>query len=233
MSGDRVEQPIGSQPVVFDHVGEGPASSQPGLRVVHPELQVWRRRNLQVTGLGFRTAGGVRCAGRDVLKHRCREARAGDFGEQRDHVVPPRVRAVRALPEAAVDLAPHHAGLAGLLQARGHRLAEQVDLAPDQRVDVRVRRVLERRNEDAGAAAAHLMLIEVHLGQPVAVGDPGQVARLDLREHVAVAVVVVSRVPLVQLRAAARPRTACRRSDRASRPSSAGRRGSARARAAR
>ena len=167
-----------------------------------------------------------------VLENGRRAACARNFGEQRHHVVPPRVGAVRALPEAAVHLAPHHAWLARLLQAGGHRLSEQVHLAPHERIDVRVGRVLERRHEDARASAAHLMLIEVHLGQPVAVGDLREVARFDLREHVAVAVVVVTRVALVQLRKR-RVLVGCAdRLRRTSRPSSADRRDSARARAA-
>ncbi len=113
--------------------------------------------------------------------------------------MPPGGGVVGALPEAAVQLAPDDPELVGLVKLAGHGLPELVDLGPHQRVDVRIGRVLERRHEDACVGVAHLVGIEIHLGEPVPIEHLVEVLRLDLREHVAVTVVIVTCVLVVQV----------------------------------
>ena len=125
---------------------------------------------------------------------------ASHLGQQRHHVVPPGVGAVCALPEAAVQLAPDDPRLVGLVQLGGHGLTQDVDLTPHQWADVRVGRVLERRHEDTGVVIAHLVHVEIDLGQPVPIEDPVEMLRFHLRQHVAVAVVVMPGVRVIQLR---------------------------------
>ena len=67
-----------------------------------------------------------------------------------------------------------------------------------QRMDVGVHRLGVRRHEDARRGLAHLVLVEPDLREPLAVDRARHRARLLLREHEPVAVVVVADVVVVE-----------------------------------
>ena len=50
--------------------------------------------------------------------------------------------------------------------------ADEVHLAPDQRMDVGVDRIGERRDEHARAVRAHLVLVDEDLRKPLVVDGP-------------------------------------------------------------
>ena len=81
-----------------------------------------------------------------------------------------------------------------------HRTAQQLRRAPHQRIDVRIDGVVLRRDHDARAVASHLMRVFINLREPVLIHDLRPVLRLDLRQHVPVAIVVVTDIRAVQLR---------------------------------
>ena len=138
-------------------------------------------------------------AGAQLLDRR-RDARARDLGEQADLVVPPAAPRHRPLPEVRVGRVVDDAFLAGRFERRRLRLAEDAVPAVDQRVHVRVDRIGRRHHEDARAAAAHLVLVEPHGGEPVVPQQLRRVLALLLREHVHVAVVVVADVRVIEVR---------------------------------
>ena len=80
-----------------------------------------------------------------------------------------------------------------------HRHADLRLTFDQDRVDVRVVRIPERRDEHPRAAAAHLMHVVRDLRLVVAV-DVDRQPRLLLREHEPVAIVVVARIPVIQIR---------------------------------
>ena len=129
--------------------------------------------------------------------------RAADgLGQQAQRVVEVRRRPQSAVPPGRVrrSAAHRHAGHAVGRKASVHRRAEQVDAEGNQRVEDEVERVAERRSEHHRAGGGGLMVVVDDLGKPLAVQDAIHVDRLGLRGHVEVAVVVVTRVLLIQTR---------------------------------
>ena len=124
------------------------------------------------------------------------QAGAGDLGQDArlpviEHVLP------RRRPEVVL-IVVDHPFLAGRDQRRRHRQADLLLPLEQDRVDVRVVRVLERGNEDPGAGPSHLVHVVRHLRLVLAVDLDGE-PRLLLREHEPVAVVVVPGVVVVQV----------------------------------
>ncbi len=90
------------------------------------------------------------------------------------------------------------AGLAGFLQPHRHVGAEQVGQAEDHGIHFEVERIGLRRDEHARARAAHLVLVEKDLREPLVVEDVVHHPGFLLGEHVEVAVVVVADVVVVE-----------------------------------
>jgi len=147
------------------------------------------------------TRGGAGCATRETLA----PSRSAAWRSRR---LPFRVvEAVGVVEEPRVPVIEagahvHRTRLPPLLQRLCHRHAHQVHRPPHQRVDMRRDRLCERRDPDASRERRGLVVVVEELRLPIA-HDPGDDSRLDLVDHVAVAVVVVPDVFLVQLR---RPR---------------------------
>ena len=90
--------------------------------------------------------------------------------------------------------------LAGRDESTRHRETELRLLFHDQRMNVSVIGVLERRNENAGARRAHLMHV-VRDRRLVDVLHFLQIeARFDLREHEPVAIVIVADIFVIEVR---------------------------------
>ena len=151
-----------------------------------------------------------RLGGRDLLvRERLRELRrvlvdrrrrrVRGLGQDADLVVEGRGAAQAAVPPLVVLLAGHRADLALAVQALGHRVAEEVDPARDLSRDVRVHRVLERRQEDARRIGRGLVRVVDQLRIPRVPQHVAEIARLGQVEHEPVAVVVVPGVLLVEL----------------------------------
>ena len=165
---------------VVDDVAQPPRAPVVGQREVHP-----------------RRLRAERHVGTGRVHERVGQPGAGDLGQDArlsvvEHVLPRRGPQVVLL---VVDDAP----LALRDQRCGHGHAD-LGLARDQqRVDVGVVRVLERRHEDAGAGRPHLVHVVGDLRLELAMDVERQPGLL-LREHEPVAVVVVSRIVMVEVR---------------------------------
>ena len=180
VEGGRPQQAERQRQLVVDDVPQPPPAARPGVGELDPFLGVGRRdlRRFDVDGRG--------------------QPDRGHFAQQAENVVEPgRVVAGADVPAGeapAVDDALE----AVLLEVEGHVGSDEVDAPPDERLDVGDGRVHERRDEQAGFVGAHLVLVEVNLGEPVMVQDlvdgPG------FREvgHEPVAVVVVAGVIVIQ-----------------------------------
>ena len=100
---------------------------------------------------------------------------------------------------------PHHrARLSFGRQPRVDRGADRVDAERNQRIEVVVERIAERRREQHRAGRAGLMMVVHDRGEPLAIHHPVRVHALRHVHHVEVAVVVVADVLLVEPRDAAR-----------------------------
>ena len=110
-----------------------------------------------------------------------------------DHVLP------RRRPHV-VGVVPRHAFLALGDERRRHRLADRRLPLRQDRVDVDVERIGERRHEDARAAVALLVHVVRDDRLEAVLHQLDVHARFFLREHEPVAVVVVADVLVVQVR---------------------------------
>ena len=131
---------------------------------------------------------------------RARQPRRRRLGQQAHRVAPERRRVLVARPVVVVHRVGHDAGLALALERERHRAAEQRRLAPDERVLVRVDRVVVGRDEVARAVRAHLVHREEHLRVPHAREEVRQRAALRHVQHEHVAVDVVADVLVVRPR---------------------------------
>ena len=137
------------------------------------------------------------------VHERVSEPGAGDLGQDArlpvvEHVLPGRGPQV-------VLLAVHHPALTLRDQGRGHRRSDLGLPLEQQRMDVRVVRVLVRGHKNAGAAGPHLVHVVGHLRLEFAVNVQRQTG-FDLGEHEPVTVVVVARVVVIQVRVCAAKR---------------------------
>ncbi len=178
---------VGGDPLVVHDVAQPPRSAPPGVREVHLG---------PVGDESLPPAAQLR--GRDL--DRRREPDRGDLGQDARHVLPPGGVLRPAGPRGVECPARDDAALPRLLEAHRHERADQVDLADDERVDVRVERLGVRRDEHPGARRSHLVLVEEDLREPVVVEDSADRLRLGLRQLREVPVVVVPDVGVVEPR---------------------------------
>ena len=180
------ERPRGNL-LVLDDVADAPPPALP---------EAWHRR-LGVVG---RQAAGAAADLIAVHEDRRRQPRAGRFGQHSGDVVE-RGNPVEAhVAPPRVDGRADDAGLAGLFELVAHVAAVPAHLAPHERIGIRPDRLGVRRDRDARTAAAHLVMVHVGLGCPVAKENLRGVLRLDHVLHERVAVVVVPHVLLVEPR---------------------------------
>ena len=183
----RLQQRVGGDALVVHDVAHPPRAALPRMRMIDRGLVFDQslRAALQLARLHL--------DGRSDLRRRRLQQQSGD-------VLPPAGVARAAEPVRVERVAVDHPRLLVLLQAEGHVGADQIGLAPDQRVHVGIDGIGERRDEHARAGGAHLVLVDEHLRVPLVVHGAGQVLGLDLREHEPVAVVVVADVVVIQPR---------------------------------
>jgi hypothetical protein len=128
------------------------------------------------------------------------DARRCRFEEQSGDVLPPpgvpRPTEPVGIEREAVD----EPRLVLLFEAEGHVGADEIGLAPDQRMNVGIDRIGERGDEHPRSVGPHLMLVDPHLRIPLVVDGMAQLFRLDLGEHEPVAIVVVADVVVVKPR---------------------------------
>ena len=108
-----------------------------------------------------------------VLKDRRGQLGARGLGQNADDVVPIRRGAVPALPPVIEDGLEHHAGLTALLQLGRHMPADDQQRLVDERIDVGVDRVEERRHEESRPAIAHLMHVVQNRRMPLVIQQLG------------------------------------------------------------
>ncbi len=125
---------------------------------------------------------------------------ADRLGEQPDDVVEVGGGAQSAIPPGGIVRARshRHAGLVFRNEPVVHRRTNQVQTRNDQRVEVVVGRIAERRCEHHRPRRTRLMMVVHDLRKPLDVHRPVHVLRLGLRRHVEIAIVVVADVLLVQ-----------------------------------
>ncbi len=127
---------------------------------------------------------------------------ADRFREDPDLVVEVRGRADAAVePGRVVGGGPHHgARLSFGCQPRVDRRPHRIDAKHDQRIEVVVERIAERRREEDRASRSGLMMVVHNRGEPLAIHHLVGVDALRHVHHVEVAVVVVADVLLVEAR---------------------------------
>ena len=128
------------------------------------------------------------------------ESGARGLGEDADHVVPRRCRAKAAVPPEIVGLLMRDAGHPGVVQCGRHLRADEIHPRDQGGIEVRIDRILERRDEETHAVRAHLVHVVHDFREPFLVQHACDEPRLDLRQHEPVAVVVVAHVLVVQPR---------------------------------
>ena len=99
---------------------------------------------------------------------------------------------------AGIDGGADNPGLARRLEMVAHVRPPPRHLAPDERVAIRANRLGVRRDVEAGVVAAHLVMIDVGLWQPLAIHQAPEMLRLRKVQREAVAIVVVPGVFLVE-----------------------------------
>ena len=176
----RLDHALRQDELVVDDVAEPPPAARPGVDEVHPFFVVAIR---DLVRFDVDRGGGPD---------------RGGFAEDADDIVEPGRVVAGADPPGRVGAAVDDAAQAVLLEVVAHLRADQVDPPPDHGLDVRQGRVHEGRDEEPGARRAHLVLVDVDLGQPVVVKDLGHGPGLGQVEHVPVAVVVVAGVVVVE-----------------------------------
>ena len=124
------------------------------------------------------------------------------FREEADHVVEIDSRSETAVPPGGVTRAAAHRcpGLSFGDEPRMHRCSHQVELHRDQRIEVVVEGVAERRSEDDGPDWSGLVVIVHDLRVPRA--EENAVHRLRFRQrcHVRIAIVIVTGVLVIEAR---------------------------------
>ena len=135
--------------------------------------------------------------------HRRSDVDRRGFGQNADGIVIVRRGAQAAVPPCVISRIRDDAFEARGLKVQRHLRAERADLAQDGRVNVRVRRVEERRHAHARAELPLLMDVVDDFGEPLAPKERRDNLRLDLRQHEPVAVVVVAGVVMIEHRRAA------------------------------
>ncbi len=107
-----------------------------------------------------------------------------------------------AVPPCRVARPASHrrAGLPFLNEPAVHRRAHQIDSDGNERIEVVVERIAKRRSEDHCAGWSSLVVIVDDLRIPRAIENAVHSLSLGLRRHVRIAIVVVSRVLLIQPR---------------------------------
>ena len=133
---------------------------------------------------------------------RCRQPGAGGLGEHPGHVVKGRDPVPAEVAPPGILGLVEDARHAGLFQLVGDVAAEEAHLTPDQGIGVGTHGLAVGRHVEAGAIAAHVVVVDVGLRLPVPVHDLGGVLRLDEVEEVAIPVVVVPGVRMVEPRQA-------------------------------
>ena len=128
------------------------------------------------------------------------QARARRLGEDADGVVVVGRGAEAPVPPGVVERVGGDAAQARGLLVRRDLVADESDLAQQQRGDVRVRRVVEGRDEEARAGLPLLVYVVDDFGEPLLPEEAREGARLREVEHEPVAVVVVAGVGVVNLR---------------------------------
>ncbi len=127
---------------------------------------------------------------------------ADGLGQNADLIVE-----VRGRPDAAIEpggirrAGPHHGARFPLgREARVNRRSHGVDAEDDQRIEVVVERIAERRREQHRARGAGLVVVVHDDGEPLAIHHLVRVDALRHVHHVEVAVVVVADVLLIEPR---------------------------------
>ena len=116
-----------------------------------------------------------------------------------DHVVEVR-RGPHAPVPPGVEFHPRdRAPLALLLEPTCHGVADEIDTAHDQRGNMRVHGFSKRRHEDPGGKWCRLMVVVDNLREPFVIELARRVLRLGHVEHEPVAIVIVTRIRVVQL----------------------------------
>ena len=182
----RVEQRPGRDPLLAHHVAERPPAALPRV-----DEELHRTVDLVLPPVGPELLA--------VDVERPGELGAGGFGEHAGDVVVVGDHVEGREPPAGVGRAGHHAVDPGTLEGVLHRRADHLVLGPDQRIDVGVDRVLVRRHVDARPVGAHLVDVEVELGDPLPVDHLGEHPGLGQVQHVGVPVVVVAGVVVVEV----------------------------------
>ena len=170
--------------VVAHQVGQAPPAALPGVGAEDALLVAEALGALDLLGLDV-DGGGQ--AHRRPLEQ-----------DARDVVEPGRV-VERADPPAGEMAARGHARQPLPLQVVGDARTDEVDAAPDQRVQPRRGRVLVGRDEEAVAGRSHLVLVDDHLRVEVVVERPQDQLRLLQAALEPVAVVVVAGVPMIDI----------------------------------
>ena len=173
---------------VLDRGAQAPPAALPRVRVVSRGL----------VG-GPAVAEGLRQL-RGLVRVRVGVAVERGLGQDADLVVEVGRGAQPAVPPRVEADPADHPRLPLGLEAVGHGVADELDAAHDQGRDVRVHRIVERRDEDARRKRRRLVVVVDDLREPEVVEVARHVARLGHVEHVPVAVVVVPDVLVVQLR---------------------------------
>ena len=177
----------GGDRLVVDDVAEPPFAAHPGVDERHLEAVVAESASRRRTALERRELDGVGAG----------DARAGGLGQQSDDVVVTPCERAFLAPDA-VHRTRDHALLALGLQVCDHAAAHEAQLLPLQRVHVGVHGIGVGRHEDARAAAAHLVLVEVELRVGPVVHQLHPVLRLYQIGLEEVPVVVVPGVVVVE-----------------------------------
>ncbi len=182
--GGGVERGPGGDRVVVDDVAQRPVAASPRQRVV--PCRDFRIESPPLGQLGFGE------------HDRCRDSHAGRLRQDADPAVVVLVGARGGI--GVEDDVGRHAGLAGRRQIGSHRLAHQRHLGAEDRVDIRVVGVDERRQHVACAIRHHLVLVEDDVWVPDVMDLLDCQPRLGLGKHEPVAVIIVTRIGMVERR---------------------------------
>ena len=135
-------------------------------------------------------------------RDRGRRGAADDLGEDADHVVEVRDGAQAAVPPGGIAGTAAHGAAAFALghQAAMHRGAHHFDTQRHQRIEVVVKRIAERRNEDYRAGGSGLVVVVHDLRKPLQEQLAIHIGGFLHVGHVEIAIVVVTDVLGVEAR---------------------------------